>query len=431
MKSSVIFLFRVVLSLWVLFLSMGCGGSKQVSSGGVNMSGEIKTVDVAKSNLEDGKPQNPKHPGDISISKVPMFVTLGFDDNGVAGDLDTDFPQGMAWADKMLSDRKNSDGTPALASFYITSSYGTGDDNGYGEAGDSDPSHVKKMWNTLYSKGYEIGNHTSTHPHGVDEESGVKFPVESWVEEMKTCNNVLTAPFDVDEIKKGVDKSKGAGVDPSSIVGFRTPFLEYTDFTFDAIAEFGFKYDCSIEEGIQSAQDGTNFTWPYKLDNGSRGHDLLVEWEMKIPMKNHPGLWEMPVYVVIVPPDAECEKYGVEKGLRDRLKSAVDYFETDNGKITGFDYNLWVLFHMTKNEFVATMKYTFDLRMKGNKAPFLFGMHSDIYADGYDEENEMKAKVKERQEAVEEFLDYVLKNSEVRVSSAVNVLKWIESPIEL
>ena len=115
----------------------------------------------------------------------------------------------------------------------------------------------------------------------------------------------------------------------------------------------------------------TSFNWPYTLDGGSPGHEILVEWGSKEPINPHPGLWEMPAYPVVVPPDSAAAEYGIPVGLRAKLQSVQSWFDTDSGKITGFDYNLWVSFNMTKEEVVATLKYTLDQRLEGNRAPLL------------------------------------------------------------
>ncbi len=72
---------------------------------------------------------------------------------------------------------------------------------------------------------------------------------------------------------------------------------------------------------------------------------------------------------------------GVPPGLRARLKKTNDYFDADQGKITGNDWNLWFEFGMDKAEFLATLKYTLDLRLQGNRCPLTVGVHSAIYAD--------------------------------------------------
>ena len=104
----------------------------------------------------------------------------------------------------------------------------------------------------------------------------------------------------------------------------------------------------------------------------------------------------------------------------------MSWFDTDSGKITGFDYNLWVSFNMTKAEVLATLKYTLDLRIEGNHAPFLFGTHTDYYSDKYTAP--MNSTAQERREAIEEFLDYAISKPEVRVKSTAEVLDWMQDP---
>lgn len=375
-------------------------------------------------------PQSANLPGGLTAEQVPQFISLGWDDNGIAG-WDPEKPSGLYWALEMYAARKNADGSPALASFYMTSSYVTGDYNAYGKKPDASSTHLKRLWRRTWRDGHEVGNHTHTHPHGKDPETGKVLPVSEWVAEMEKCNEVLTAPFDENESVENPDPTKGPGIPAEAIVGFRTPFLEYTNHTFAAVKNIGFTYDCSIQEGFQPSMDGTNFYWPYTLDEGSQAHDLWMEWGLKDPIEPHPGLWTIPVYTVIVPPDEECANYGVPTGLRDRMKKTLDYFETERGMIAGIDYNMWVLFQMTKAEFLATLKYTLDLRFKGNRAPFTFGMHSDIYADEYSEEDKMGTTPAERREAIEEFLDYALRKDGVRVAPAKDIIDFMQSPVPI
>ena len=188
-------------------------------------------------------------------------------------------------------------------------------------------------------------------------------------------------------------------------------------------------YDCSIEEGNQSDQDGTNYFWPYTLHKGSPGYASAPRNVGAAAVGDFPGLWELPQYAVIVPPDEACEKYGVESGFRDRMKATQSYFDVEDGKITSFDYNLWYEFEMTKAEFVATLSYTFDLRIKGNRVPFFMGVHSDEYAEfGEEAEN---ATYEERREAIVEFIEHVLTHEDTRLVSAKQVLDWLREPVAL
>lgn len=218
-------------------------------------------------------------------------------------------------------------------------------------------------------------------------------------------------------------------MNPSAIYGFRAPYLEYNDNAIKAVSRRDLLYDTSIEEGFQDDQDGKNFFWPYMLDNGSQGDKLTAGQFNRRPVSNYPGLWEIPIYAVIVPPDSECAQYGVVPGFRKKMKKEQYYFKEDSGKISGLDWNLWNEFKMTREEFVATLKYTLNLRRQGNRCPFVFGTHSDVYSPKYREV--ANATVEDRQEALIEFIDYVLSLPEVRIVSAKELIDWMKAPSPL
>jgi hypothetical protein len=309
--------------------------------------------------------------------------------------------------------RRNPDTRPLRFSFYVTSMYA---ESWMAES----PTLVKRAWRKALEDGHEIGNHTRTHSPGADFESG------TWEQELQLCNSLLVQPFNPSEVDALPDASSGIGMDPARIYGFRTPFLEYNDAMLQVLQSLRFRYDTSIEDGFQDGMDGTNYSWPYTLDNGSAGHEVLVGRGLEAPISPHAGLWELPVYPVIVPPDEKCEEYGVPRGMRARMKALQSWFDEGTGKITGFDYNLWVTFNMTKAEFLATLKYTLDQRLAGNRAPFLFGAHTDVYSPKYTEAP--GTSTEERQHAVEEFLDWARSKPEVYVVSYKQVLDWVRNP---
>jgi hypothetical protein len=319
-------------------------------------------------------------PCGLSPSQVPQFVAIGWDDNGQAA--------GMTWAIDMLESR-------GKASFFLTSTYA--------QAG---------VWKQAYAAGHEIGNHTVTH--ATDRGVGTA----RWLQEMNDCNAYITGMVEV----------------PSTeIRGFRTPYLKYDDDTLGAVQEVGFHYDTSIEEGYEwddnanggagGPMDGTNFYWPYTLDGRSPGHTTQVEWgEGLEEIEPHAGLWELPVYAVIVPPD-----------LRDEMATRQTWFDPVGGLITGFDYNLWAStsvggFAMTKEEFVATLKYTLDQRLAGNRVPFLFGAHTDYYVASWNQNASGTPSEMDRRDAIEEFLDYAATKPEVEIVSYAHVLDWVRNP---
>ncbi|MEA2696607.1 MAG: hypothetical protein QOI66_878, partial [Myxococcales bacterium] len=264
-----------------------------------------------------------------------MFFGIGFDDNGDA--------EGMTWALDMLRARG------LRATFFMTSAYGRTE-------------AVAETWRRAYREGHEIGNHSATHlpAHG-----GPGYSVEQWRQEIATCGDFLT---------------RIAAVLPAhELVGFRTPFLEYNDATLAAVASCGLRYDCSIEEGYEANQDGSNAYWPYTLDQRSPGHTAQTTGSPAIAeLDAHPGLWELPVQALVVPPDERCARQGVPPGLRAACKARQPWFDAGSGAITGFDFNLWAHrstggFEMTPAEFLATLRHTFEQHHGGNRAPLLFG----------------------------------------------------------
>jgi Polysaccharide deacetylase len=305
--------------------------------------------------------------------------------------------------------RSNHDGYPLHYSFYVNTKYITNcTDNGKPCPDAEDPRFVQQSWKEAVDHGNEIGVHTHSHPHGRD------FSVQKWDGEIQMCINILTSP-------------QGLGIPRAELLGFRTPYLEYGDATLTAVQQNRFVYDCSLEEGFQRDEDGRNFVWPYTLEHGAPGNSATYK-RMDLPFINsHPDLWELPVYAFIVPPDELCERYGVQSGFRARMAKKQKYFEPDQGKITGMDWNLWYEYGMSKAEFLATLKYSLDLRLQGNRCPFMMGAHSAIYADR-NVDLPPQTTVQERRDALREFLDYALSKPEVRVVNARELLSWLRSP---
>ena len=315
-------------------------------------------------------PPSQSPPGGLEPDNVPQFIVFGFDDQIV--------PSAFRWVYKMFSGRTNPagtgqeatyDGTQTTASFYTTTQHGT-------------QYHLE-----AYNEGHEIGNHTHTHP------DGSASSVSSWESQINSCNTNLI----------------NAGIPQSAIKGFRCPYLLYNNNGFKAIQNKGMVYDCSIEEGYEEDQDGTNLFWPYTLDHGSPGNEILflLLGENEI-LTSYPGLWEMPVYFVIIPDE-----------YRAQVKQYNPFFDEKSGKWTGFDYNCFDMAKMTGEQFAKTLKYNLDLHYNGNRAPFHFGCHSDYYSES------------EKQDALIEVVDYALSKPDVRIVSQIKLLEWMLSPVGL
>lgn len=360
-------------------------------------------------------------PGGLAPAEVPLFVQFGFDDNGISGRDGSGTVGGVRFVTDLFDGRTNPsgvgdprtfDGAPTRFSFYAATRYL--------EVSQADrPEHVKLEWRRVFEAGHEIGLHTHRHPHGTG------FSAAEWSREISDCRSWLTRPF---AAGGAAPTEHGLGVPPDQILGFRAPFLEYGHALFPALRAERVTYDCSVEEGFGPGEDGTNFVWPYRVAPGFGAPPRDAQTADGAEGGGR-ELWELPVYALVVPPDAECARYGVPPGLRARLAGVRDYFDPADGKITGFDWNLWVDFGMSADEVAATFAHTLDLRLAGNRAPLTFGTHSDIYADQYGAATGSTAA--ERRRALAEILELALARSEVRVVSARQLLDWLRAPVPL
>lgn len=367
--------------------------------------------------------QNP--PGGLRVVDAPQFVSIGFDDNGYSGLPGSGGDGGMTWSTDFFRPLRNTagtgsaatfDGRSARVSYYFTSAY-------VSKTMSESPVYLKRAWRQAYLDGHEAGNHTENHFDGINHTEA------QWTAEMTTCRDWLTRPFDPNEQTFAPDATKGIGVLVASLYGFRSPFLNYNANTFRAIRALGITYDVSIEEGWQPAHNGGNYHWPFTLNNGSPGNEWLASAGIKSPIGTHAGVWEMGTHPVIVPPDHLTADYGLFYSLRNKVKAAISHFHVASGKLTALDYTLFVQARMTKVEALATLKYTLDLRLSGNRAPFTFGAHTDEYSPKYTFAPNTTAR--ERQEVMEEFVRYALSKSEVRVVPFHDIIQWMRNPVAL
>jgi hypothetical protein len=254
---------------------------------------------------QPASPPGIQPPAGLLPAQAPQFIVFGSDDNGNSGLEGSGATGGLHFLTELFLGRRNPagsgnpltfDSSPLHFSFYVNTYYiqaALAEKPAYGSEGEN-PVFIKRAWKEALDNGHEIGVHTHAHPHGRE------FSQRQWLEEMQRCIDILGRPYDAAESPEHPGRGSGMGVGRELLAGFRTPFLEYNDNTLKAARQLGFLYDCSLEEGTQPDQDGSDFLWPYRLDNGSPGNTPLVG--------RHPGLWEIPVYVFIVPPDSECER---------------------------------------------------------------------------------------------------------------------------
>lgn len=358
----------------------GTGGNNPIGSGGNNPTGTGGTTTSACSGggpVVTNLAPSIVPPGGLAVDNVPQFVSIGFDDN--------QFEDGMQWALDLFKSKRNpagtgnactSDGSPARVTFFINSHVGITSDA------------LKALHARVYTDGHEAANHTDTHADTL-----MQNPDKAvWTKEMTTCNDYLV----------------GLGVPRAKIIGFRTPFLQQSEATFQAIVEQNFKFDCSVEH--YNAGDG--FLWPYTLDDGKDPKHTY----MTPPTGKYPGLWELPV---------------------NQLAQAATGYQA----ITGFDYNLWISSKMSKQQVLDILKVNLVLRMKGgmmpdalpNRAPLLIGGHTDLYsAVNADANNAAATPFLERRAAISEFIDWALAyDPAVRIVPYGEVMHWMQSPVGL
>lgn len=329
-------------------------------------------------------------PGGLAPAQVPQFILLGYDDNQSV--------EPMTWFVEQLDRRRNPRGTGNAATFDGAPVRMIYFSNGrYWD----DPAIVA-IHHRAVEAGHELANHTHTHPFGIP------FTLAQWHEEMDACDRAYLA----------------VGVLRKPAAGFRAPYLQYTDVTFQALVARGQLYDASIQEGYQADQDGSDFLWPYTLDEGSPGNAVRYPASSRRRLtQTFAGLWEIPMHVFIIPTDPECARYGIAPGLRQRMQANVDPAEDNpaSGKITGLDWNVLESAKISGPEFLAILKHTLDLRLAGNRAPFMIGGHTSLYP----------ADKPDRRQAIADFLDYALAKSEVRFVTGVQLIDWLRRPAAL
>lgn len=179
----------------------------------------------------------------------------------------------------------------------------------------------------------------------------------------------------------------------NTLYGFSAPRQEVSSGLFHALAQRGYQYDCSVEEGLEEHRDGTNFLWPYTVDNGTQNSWTqynLGERRLIHDMPTGTGLWEIPLNPLIVP---EAIRESVwENHAKVLLGQGVEQDELDeskakwltNGKIKAIDFDALFLWGMSHENWLKTMQNTLDLRLAGNKAPFHYRAHSQYYTPTYD-----------------------------------------------
>lgn len=347
----------------------------------------------------------------IPVKNVPQFILLSFDDNGI---VDKQGKGALTWMYSFFKDLKNPttnspenrtfDGSAIRATLFMSGNYATQD-------GIETVINIRKMWHLLSRNSYEIGNHGMNHLTRLITDSSKTYRSENinssqynssdWIQtEISQCQSILTDTFQKRSLLGGI------GINRNQLKGWRTPRLEWNDALFTALLHEGYLYDCSIE--MDTKGDGTSFWWPFTLHNGAPSH-----WDIT----DHPGLWEIPVTPFVIP----------------------EYLRKTNADsiTTGFDYRIWAnkeyggLEHSSEN-LTQILIYTLNQHIKGNRAPMQIVLHSEIYSSLRDDEYKSAGSVKERQKAIEIFIEYAIKTyPEIRFVTHSQLIDWMKDPVGL
>lgn len=185
-------------------------------------------------------------PGGLQPRDTPQFVTVTFDDGINVNNILT--------YRNTLYNRRNSNGCPAGATFYVSHEY---------------TNYV--IVNELYNQGFEIALHSISH----------QTPQTYWFEATK------------DDMKREFGDQKiqiahFANIPYESIKGLRIPFLQMTgNASFEIMKEYGLEYDCTWPTTSHTNPG----LWPYTLDYAST-QDCIVP---PCPTASFPGTWVKPL----------------------------------------------------------------------------------------------------------------------------------------
>ena len=272
-----------------------------------------------------------------------------------------------------LEGRRNPDGSPAHMSFYLIGS------NIYGPNIDSQTWRDQYM--AAYNAGHEIGNH-GFHGMAGDAERGT---VDNWVENW---------------IKPTHDALVRMGIPPEEIRGYRAAQDVVDASMYEALASLGYEYANSTTTNHSSNMPAW---WPGTMENGWPGS---AEWDDR-DFGNTAGLWTVP-QTYSAGDSRYCDKA---------------WFDPPDNE-TGADWR-------------EDMQETFLELYHGNRAPLSLCLHSQdwgptntLATGGTDE---LTPAILERQQAMNEFLDWLLSGQfpEVRIVSHAELIDWMRNPVGL
>ncbi len=215
---------------------------------------EAPTLETASAALKVAASRLP--PGGLAPAQIPQFITLTLDD-AVS-------PQAIDLYSQLAANR-HKNGCGLRATFYVSMT-----DGAKGPMTSDANTLTKCNFIDVLRKGqHEIATHTFSHAGNPS----------------------------LDEIRGGVDfLADVCGVPRAAMKGFRTPYLQHTQDTFNRLHSAGFLYDSSITElSGASSNYGRNHLWPYTMDDGIQQNCSASAGSCDSGVAL-PGLWEIPMW---------------------------------------------------------------------------------------------------------------------------------------
>ncbi|KAG0312483.1 hypothetical protein BGZ99_009472 [Dissophora globulifera] len=266
-----------------------------------------------------------KPPKGLDPKLVPQFVTLTFDD-AVQGPT-------VPVADALMKPHVNPNRCPIKATWFAQTIY-------------SDYSLIQQ-W---YANGNEVADHTMNHV-------GTP-PPEEIIGNRKSINAFSGIPF-------------------ANMNGFRAPFLNYSDNTFQILGQEKFLYDSS------TAAVPTDAYWPYTLDNGLANDCWNGICEKAISI---PGMWEIPMHAIM---DSE---------LATAIPHSMDVQLDGSADVVG-----------------GWLRTNFDRHYNGDRAPFGIFLHP--------------VHVGNAVQLYNDFFESILLKPDVWFVTNQQLLEWMKNPV--
>ena len=347
-------------------------------------------------------------PANLSLKNTPQFIFIGSDDQF--------YNEGLEIFLNTVKDLKNPqgkgqkatfDGQPVRFSFFCATSR-------------KNP-EVMGLLQRAVNEGHEIGLHSHAHPFLASRQE----TFDQYTRNLRELTEVI-----ISDTGDTISALKA-----SNITGIRAPFLYVSDWIFDVLDEFNMRYDCSLEEGMDTTIISPNgFVWPYTANDGATpGWIYLSDVLGAVPnrLASHPGKWEIPAYPLFFIPENLREKYGITRPEYDENRWNNEMFlqrkkgeigvSLDGKKISGLDWDAYFIQNWTGDEFAMTLLYNLEMRLAGNRVPLALCVHADYYK--YDNPELIYG--------LKKFIDMALTFPEVRFVTGNQLIDWMENPIGL